>query len=314
MDQGAWFGYSWTKPRGWYNRIYANTNFYYSRLVTPIDLQRPKDMMFQNAGGNINVNAQTKKLWQVGMNIHFNTQYNDFYEPRVFGRVFQNKGNIGTSWFWESNSSKKLSWGGSFFTGMGGVFKRTSFDYAFFGKIRFSSKFSVDHSVSLENAWNQPGWAYTKYSGLGALNDTIIFSRRDLHTVENVLNFKYNFTNKMGLTLRARHYFSKVDPQQFYELNKYGNLGALTTPFNQNVRQNYNFFSVDMLYTWQFAQGSFINIAWKDLAETFNREFEKTYFKNLDNTISGPQSNSISIRVIYFLDYLTAKQKLHKKV
>ncbi len=314
MDNGLWMGYNWTKPRSWYNSIYVNMNYFYSRLVTPIDLMRPKAMMFQSAGGNLNANAQTKKLWNIGMNVHFNTSYNDFYEPRDFGRVFQNKGNIGTSLFWESNSAKKLSWGGNFFTGMGGVFKRTSLDYGLFGKIRFSSKFSVQHSVSLENAWNQPGWASTKYTGLGALNDTIIFSRRDLHTVENVLNLKYNFTNKMGLTLTARHYWSKVAPQQFYELNKYGNLGPLTSPFTQNVNQNYNFFSVDMLYTWQFAQGSFINIAWKDIAETFSRDFEKNYFRNLGKTTGGPQSNSISIRVIYFLDYLTAKNKLHKKV
>jgi hypothetical protein len=145
------------------------------------------------------------------------------------------------------------------------------------------------------------------------LNDTIIFSRRDLRTVENILSMKYSFTNRMGITLRARHYWSKVAPQQFYELNKYGDLVTPSVPFTKNVNQNYNFFSTDMVYTWQFAQGSFINIVWKDISESFNRDFERNYFKNFDKTINNPQANSFSVRVIYFLDYLTARSKLQKR-
>ena len=114
----------------------------------------------------------------------------------------------------------------------------------------------------------------------------------------------------MGITLRARHYWTKVDPRQFYELDKTGKIAPLRSAFTQNVNQNYNFFSVDMVYTWQFAQGSFINIVWKDLSETFNRNFEKNYIDNFNNTIKGPQSNSVSLRVIYFLDYMTLKKKL----
>jgi hypothetical protein len=313
IDNALWMGYSWTKPKDWYNNLYVNANFNYSSLVSPIDLFRPRAMMFENAGGNFNANAQTKKLWQIGFNTNFGTNYNDFYEPRDLGRVFHNKGNMGLNVWWNSNQVKKLSWGGSLFTGMGGVFKRTSFYYSLFGKIRFSSKFSIDHSLNVTNDWNQPGWAYTGVTGLSALTDTVIFSRRNVISTENILNFKYNFTNRMGLTLRVRHYWSKVDPQQFYELNSYGNLVTPDAPFTQNVNQNYNYFSVDMLYTWEFAQGSFINIAWKDLAETLGDQFEKNYVKNLSSTTSGPQFRSFSIKVIYFLDYLTAKNKLKKK-
>jgi hypothetical protein len=117
----------------------------------------------------------------------------------------------------------------------------------------------------------------------------------------------------MGLTLRVRHYWSKVDPRQFYQLNYAGDLVTPTHSFTQNVNQNYNYFSTDMLFTWEFARGSFINLAWKDLAETFGDQFEKNYVKNLSTTTSGPQTNSFSVRVVYFLDYLTAKNKLKRK-
>jgi hypothetical protein len=313
MDHSMWIGYNLVKPKHFFTQLNYNFNNFYSRLVTPIDLLKRKNMMYQSANGNVNVNGPTKKLWYMGINFNWAFNYNDFYEARVPGRVFQNKGRVGLDVWWNSNQAKKLSWGGEVYAGEGGVFKRKSITPLLFGKIRFNSKFSIDNSLSMNFEKNNPGWAATMPSGAGPLNDTIIFSRRDLRTVEDVLSMKYNFTNKMGITLRTRHYWSKVAPQQFYQLDQYGKLQTPATAFTKNVNQNYNFFSTDFVYTWQFAQGSFINVVWKDIAESFNRDFENNYFSNLDKTIDRPQANSFSVRVIYFLDYLTAKSKLKKK-
>ncbi len=309
MDQGVWAGYNWTKPIGWFNQLRINTNIWYSRLVSPIDQLRRKEMMYQNSSMNINFNGQTKKLWWVGANINGGPNRNDFYEPRKYGRVFRDKARININLWWESNSAKKLSWGGRVNAGTGGVFKRENFNYNLYGKIRFNSKFSIDNSINVSSSKNQSGWA----ANIGANRDTVIFSRRNVNSVENVMNIKYSFTNRMGLTLRARHYWSKVRPVQFYELDKFGDLETPTNPFTQNVNQNYNYLSVDMVFNWQFAQGSFFSIVWKDIGESFNREFESNYTKNLGNTVKGDQFNSISLRVIYFIDYLTAKNKLKRK-
>ena len=314
MDQGVWAGYNWTKPKNWYNQLRVNANLNYSRLVSPLDILHRPSMMYQNAGGNFNANAQTKKLWWIGLNLNFGLNYNDFYESRVTGRVFQNKGRIGINGMWNSNQARVLSWGGNFSTGTGGVFNRKSLTGSLFGKIRFSSKFSIDHNISVESHKNQPGWAYTGSSGIGPTGDTILFSRRNLITTENVLNLKYNFTNRMGITCRVRHYWSKVQPVQIYQLDTYGKLQTPDIPFTGNVNQNYNYLSVDMVYNWQFAQGSFFNIVWKDIGESFNRDFEKNYINNLGKTINGPQFNSLSVRVIYFLDYLSVKNSRKSKI
>jgi len=271
-----------------------------------MDALRRKEMMYQNASMNVNANGQLKNLWWIGVNMNGGPHRNDFYEPRMAGRVFREKGRLNLNLFWESNYAKKLSWGGNISTGMGGVFQKKRFDYGLSGKIRFSSKFSIDHQVNTEHSTNQAGYAAT-------VGDTVFFSRRNLRTVENVLSLKYNFTNRMGLSVRGRHYWSKVDPKQFYVLDKYGDLQTPTHPFTENVNQNYNFMSVDMVYTWQFAQGSFINIVWKNIAESFNRDFEKNYVKNLGKTVDGPQFNSLSLRVIYFIDYLTMKKRIKSK-
>ena len=60
MDQGFWAGYNWNKPKGWYNQMRINVNGWYSRLDSPIDILRRKEMMFQDAGVNFNFNAQKK--------------------------------------------------------------------------------------------------------------------------------------------------------------------------------------------------------------------------------------------------------------
>lgn len=308
MDQGLYMGYSWTKPRYWYNQMRINFNSWYGRLVSPIDDLRRKSMMYQNLGFNINGNAQTKKLQWLGFNISKNFAYNDFYEPRTYGRVFRNKGSIGMNIWYESNSAKKYSWTGSFFAGTGGILKRKSYEYSLSGKARFNKKFSIDYMIDVNNIHDQPGYAY--HDG-----NTIIFSRRDVKSVENIFNVKYSFTNKMGLTLRLRHYWSKVDPRQFYELDKYGDLQTPTISTTRNVDQNYNYMSVDLAYNWQFAQGSFISLVWKDIADAFQYggEFENRYTKNLGNTFDGPQYNSLSLKVIYFLDYLTVRNKMRSK-
>ncbi len=312
LDHFFYMGYSWNKPKKFFNRFRLNFNSYHSRLVTPKDLVKGNKRMYQNAGGNMNINGQTKKLWFVGANTNWGFDYNDFYEPRVDGRVFRNKGRFGIGGWWNSNDAKKYSWGGELFGGFGAVTKRKSISPSLFGKIRFSSKFSIDNSLALEFHHNNPGWADIIPDALnrGALYDTIIFSRRDLRTVDNSLSFKYNFNNKMGLTLKTRHYWSKVAPLEFFELNTNGDLVKPTSAYTKNRNQNYNYFTVDMVYTWQFAPGSFVYVVWKDISESFNRDFEKNYFKTLDKTLNNPQSNSLSVRVIYFLDYLTAKKKL----
>ena len=79
--------------------------------------------------------------------------------------------------------------------------------------------------------------------------------------------------------------------------------------FNQNVDRNVNFFNIDMVYTWQFAPGSFINIVWKNAIYNYTDIVETSYFKNFGKTIEADQNNNLSLKIIYFLDYLQLKKK-----
>ena len=305
FDHGAWAGYNWNKPKAWYNRMNISMNVFQSSLLKPVDILQRKGMKFQYAGINYRMNAQTKKLQDVGFNISYRLAGNDFYEARVPGRVFRYGGSAGSSAYYESNSAKKLSWSASASGRYGGVFKRTNFNYSLGGKIRFNSKFSIEENISSGTTKNDAGWAARS-------GNSVIFARRSLSNVENNLNLKYNFNNKMGLTFLARHIFAKVEPVQFYDLDIKGDLQP-NVFYNTNRNQNFNRLSADLLYNWQFAQGSFVTLGWKDIGSDFSRTFEKNYYSNLGNTISGKQFTSFSLKVIYFLDYATFRSKMKAK-
>jgi hypothetical protein len=136
----------------------------------------------------------------------------------------------------------------------------------------------------------------------------IIFSRRDRRTVENIFTAKYNFNNKSGITFRARHYWSKVEQKQLYDLQPDGTLKPTTHTNVAMQNQNFNIFNIDATYTWQFAPGSFVNIVWKNQAFADDGGIRDSYLKNLNHTVSEPQNNNLSVKVIYYLDYLDFKK------
>jgi hypothetical protein len=140
--------------------------------------------------------------------------------------------------------------------------------------------------------------------------DTVITGLRKRNTAENILNVKYNFNNKMGLTFRLRHYWSKVDYHTFFNLTKDGTAEPLAAALVvKNPDINLNLFNIDMNYTWQIAPGSFVNVNWKNSSELSDRLVQEDYYQNLKKTIDYPPFNSFSVKVIYYLDYLDLKSK-----
>ena len=304
LDHSFYMGYKWIEPKGIYNRIFLNLNGNFSRLFSSIGTI---DQKYQQSQINFNFNMQSKKLWWVGSFMNVSFRENDFYEPRREGWFFRRGGSILVGSFFESNEAKKYSIAPefivrSFFNFYNGFSYRVSLRQSY----RFSSKFSLSHRFSTNPRFNNIGYTYSDNS------NEIIFARRTINAFENILSAKYNFTNKMGITFRGRHYLSTVDNKDFYTLQNDGKLKANPT-FNKNTNRNVNIFNIDMVYTWQFAPGSFINIVWKNSAFNSNNLLEKNYFKNLSNTLEEDQNNNLSLKVIYFLDYLQIKKIKKKK-
>ena len=299
LDHGLWVGYRWTKPKNWYNRIGINFNANISQLFTKIG---NIDEKYQRSNLNFNGHVQTKKLLWFGTFWNYTPKQNDFYEPRNTGWFFQRGSSAGGGGWFETNYAKKYSVyteiaARQFFN----FYDQFNLDAFVNQNYRFNNQFSLSYRLGYQPQFNGMGYTTT-------LPTEIIFAKRDVKTIENILSAKYNFNNMMGINLRIRHYYSSVDNKEFFTLQQDGSL-IPNSSYVENKDQNANFFNVDMVYTWQFAPGSFINVVWKNAVYDYTNVVEKSYFKNLGNTMEADQNNNISLKVIYFLDYLQLKKK-----
>jgi hypothetical protein len=307
VNYSSYAGYSITTPHKWYNRWFNNVNINYDR--------RYKPEAYQSLQFNYNGNLQLKNLWWIGSFINGSLQGNDFYESRETGRVFKSPALYNQGMFVQSNNAKKyhITLVGQY--GVINLFNSKEYYTELTQNMRFSNKFSIQHFVSVDHYTNNAGFA-----GIydNANTRTVLFGRRDRKTIENRLLFKYSFNNKMYVTMRVRHYWSRVDNKEIFTLNNDGLLDKISTAStginnyiaNNNLfNRNINIFNVDMVYSWRFASGSEFNIVWKNAINTFEQVRQDSYFKNFNNTLAAPQNNSVSLKLLYYIDYLLLKKK-----
>lgn len=295
LKRGGTLWYKWVKPTNIYNNIYLNLSATYTERFRP--------RAYQSTQVELNASSQLKNLWNVSFYGSISPQEQDFYEPRVAGMVFKRPGSWVTYVYANSNPAKKYSASASIgyrpFQQYGARFVEINAA----NQYRFSDRLSVGLTNYLMFGHNNPGFAY-----IDTTHNQVIFGLRRQRTVENILSVKYNFNIRMGLTFRARHYWSKVQNTQFFDLMNSGHLQPIADG-DHSADENVNFFNIDMVYTWQFAPGSFINVAWKDAAQSSDADILTTYYHNLDRTLRVPQQNSLSVKVIYYLDYLSLQKK-----
>ncbi len=299
ITHGFYAGYRWVKPRSFYNNIYLNLNGNYSELYKP--------RKYQDVRLNGNVNGQLKNLWQVSINFDVRPDNNDFYEARLPGFIFKRPGSWMKGGRIATNRAKKYSAIVQLYHRSSGKYKTSNIESLVSNAYRFSDKFNVELSHFMLFGKNDYGYAYFTND-----RDSVSTGLRKRHTVENILNLKYNFNNKMGLTFRLRHYWSKADYTRYFDLGQDGSAADLPAPV-RNADVNLNLFNIDMNYTWQVAPGSFVNVNWKTSSDLSNQLVYEDYYNNLKRIIDKPQFNSFSVKIIYYLDYLDIKGKGNKK-
>jgi len=64
-----------------------------------------------------------------------------------------------------------------------------------------------------------------------------------------------------------------------------------------------------MLYSWLFAPGSEFNIVWKNGSNTYEQDVVNNYFKNFNHNMAAPQNNNLSVKILFYIDYLQLKKK-----
>jgi hypothetical protein len=234
--------------------------------------------------------------------------YNDYYEPRVWGWVYKTPLSYTGSWTLGTDSRKMFRYVHvATFKNIPGN-SNFLYDLEVAPRLRLGERFSLSLDVLFEKNLNNSGWVETSTDSRE--NTLIYFGRRDITTWNNILTSTYIFNTKMSLSLRLRHYWSQAEYLQYYTLNREGHLD--NSDFAKNFNINFNAFNVDLQFVWYFAPGSEISVVWKNQVTTQGNALAENYFTNLGNTLESPQSNSFSVRILYYLDYMYLKKWFRK--
>ncbi|RDC56697.1 hypothetical protein DU508_05680 [Pedobacter chinensis] len=297
LDQRLGFGYSIYKPGKWYNQYQSWLNFNYSRRAMPGD--------YQSFGINTGYWVQFKNQWSAEFDLSYDAKRNDFYEARN-GQIYRAPENFGVALYINPNRAKAYNFGGNIRYFEQQLFGGKEYNFYLFQNFRLNDKVAFGLDLNFNPNYDYVNWVTSQ-------GNQAIFSKYDRRTVENSFDAKYTFTNLMGVTVVLRHYWSDRRNKAFYLLKPDGDLADYQGPALTGMDRNYNVFNIDLIYTWQFAPGSTLSVSYKDAAETYDSYFTQRYNKNLGGILNAPQNNSLSVKVLYYIDYLDLKMK-HKKI
>ena len=228
----------------------------------------------------------------------------DYYEPRLSGWFYHKPEQFNIMTWVSTNRNKRVSADIRVsYTGISSDQDQHEFMISAGPNITFSDRFSANYDFRFNKKVNEFG--YVSYS---IDPEVIFFGRRDNTTIENTLSSSFIFTARSYLSFRMRHYWSRADyNDDYYTLNRDGNLEG--SDYEGEHDHNYNAFNIDMVYTWRFAPGSELSVVWKHSIYADSDLIYHNLGENLDHMFSSDKMNSISLKVLYYLDYQSLKKR-----
>ncbi len=277
----------------------------YTLSVEQSNLFQPfKYQDFRFAGRFLHV---FKNFWDVTARFDISPAWtNDYFELRTPGRVMKKTPYGFFALGGGTDSRKKLFV--NYFLGFADLspIKNDPFYLTEISlRYRFSPKFSIDISEERQDDKGNFGWVtFEENTG-----EPIIGLRRFLQ-LTSTMNAVYNFKARMSLNMRIRHYWSNVHYLSFYDVKEDG-FYALRE-FREGYDRNFNLFNMDMFYSWDFRLGSRLLITWKNALgpdASIDGMMYNQYLNNFKQTFSIPHSNEVSVKFVYYIDYLDLKRK-----
>lgn len=181
-------------------------------------------------------------------------------------------------------------------------------------RFRFSDRLSMQLEYNRNYDNGQFGYAFER----DVVTNDPLLSRRKYTDVTTLFSGIYNFTPRMNLTFRARHFWNRMATTNVYNVNPDGYWTERTDLKPSDYDVNYNAFNLDVFYTWDFRLGSRIIIGWKNW---LGRDFEylidghqhSKYLHNIERVADSPHGNEVTVRFIYFLDYMQFSKKANNR-
>jgi len=229
----------------------------------------------------------------------------DFFEPRTEGRFWVRNARFQLNGFISTDNRKKLALSLNTGTNLRYNTDEVSYFISLSPRYRVSDKLQFSYSLLLDRSLNEPGYVDTLDDG------TIIFGVRENRQIENAVSGKYNFNDKSSLTLSFRHYWSPVSYQdQYFSLEDDGSL--IENDYNEENDVNFNSWNFDLRYVWQFTRGSELVVLYRNSILNIDNESDLSFEDNISNLFDQPLGHSLSIKLIYYLDYNRMKSWIKK--
>jgi Domain of unknown function (DUF5916)/Carbohydrate family 9 binding domain-like len=300
ISTGLNLNYNTYEPKG----VFLQTNSWFNLNYN----RRYKPSLY--ADFNINQGFWAKFKNQSTFNFNFFSNpvwYYDYFEPRVNGRRYYHNPfafiglNYGTDTRKKFYANFNLGYG-DFLDAESGIYRSISVNPTW----RVSNRFNLSWNLRFEK--DQLNYGHVSRTS-DSINADITFGGRGIKTVTNTLSASYKFNATNNITFRARHYWRQLVYKGFYQLQMDGTLKPRV--WNNTYDLNYNLFNIDMVYNRQIAPGSFLNIIWKNNISYQNKSDRAQYYGyryNFQKTMESPESNSLTVKLIYYFDYLNLKQ------
>jgi hypothetical protein len=295
QSEKIYFTYNSFEQKKIFRELYNSLSFTYTT--------NPETHKTVNNLLNIDLNRvfQNYALINAGLSLMPLISY-DYYEPRVpgrFSRIYRYYYFYGS---YSSDNRKKLSL--TIPVNFGNFTER--FEGTAFGinpglRYRISNSLQVNYSFRYDLDNYNLGFVDI----IGA--DSIIFGGRKLKTYENTVSVQYVISKDITILLYGRHYWYTGKYLHYYNLPENG-IVELNQTYNQNNDFSYNIFNIDLMFSWQFAPGSMLSLVFKKAIEDEAELTDAGFYENFKYTFNQPQSTSISLKMLYYLDYSYLKK------
>ena len=293
-----------------YNNFFWNTSY---RVYEPNDfLSQYSVKLYGNHQRQYNPNmavrtgigtsfsATTTERFSFGGFIDVNSKYRDFFESRRNGReIIYNPNYIADLWV-SSDFRKALA--SDFRIGYSNFLNsdQEKLTLTVTPRFRFSDKATLTYIFKYLKEVDRKSF-------LTLLPHDIIFGNRDRESVENALRLNYIFNTKASINLSFRNFWSAANfsKDSFLKLEKDG---YLTPMKNYSIGEvnpdiNFNIWNLDLSYQWRFAPGSEVVLLYRN--SVFNQDDRAylDYFQSVEDLFLEPIKHSLSLKVVYYLDY-----------
>ncbi len=292
---GANIAYNWFKPyKNIQNRsLKLGTSYstlYKPRLYQDFQIKAGWEMTFADQTG-FSAELESRPTW-----------YYDYYEPRVEGKKFYHAPWVYLGTGYNSDGRKKIAYRA--WTGLGNSPIPNDLFWNLEGGIKWrpSDRLTLNWSEELIHDFGNFG----SISAYNPNPDSIIFGFRKIRNFITNIEGTYTLSPKMNITGRVRHYWTQLVYKTYNTLQDDGTLKLNSHNFGAD--ENTNLFNVDLVYTWQFGPGSFLNVIWKNAIQQGDGIRADQYTRNVRKTFQEPQSNSFTLKMIYYIDYQNVKK------